>query len=486
MKILILSILSLLCHTTLDLYGQSNKYFTSAGRKIDVNSFDADIRKMIEEMGVPAVSLAVINNNEIVYSNTYGVKSTSKNNKANKNTVFESCSLGKSFLVFVVLKMAEEGKLDLDKPVFEYLPNQKLEHDPRYKLITPRMIISHTSGLENWQRYNDENKLEILKTPGEAFTYSGEGINYLAAAIEAILGRSYAEYVNDMIIGPLDLDRTFLNFKSHTIIPFSKGTPSNFATGHNSFAEEFTKFRNSEPIAAGGINQTAEDYAKLFLATFDGNFLSEDIRQEILKPAIYFDDSTRYMGHGYAVLLYENDTIISFSGNNRGYKGEILYSTISKNGFVFFSNSDRGKLMTSQLNSMSARLPLGSYFKGYFKQYPSKAIQLLQVYREKSSESMFKHIAKMHESGKIDEDTMNELGDVFLYHDLTISKNILEMSIKWYPNSATAYCLMGHAYKQSDDTSRSYKYFLKAKALGFDLWNIDRYIQEYENSQASR
>ena len=110
------------------------------------------------------LSLALIDNNEVVYYNAYGQKECNKNKKVNKRTVFNGASLTKTYLLYTVLKLADERKIDLDKPVYQYLEYPRLEHDERYKLITARMLLNHSSGIENWQDRNDPKKLEILVT----------------------------------------------------------------------------------------------------------------------------------------------------------------------------------------------------------------------------------------------------------------------------------------------------------------------------------
>ena len=139
----------LLCSAGLN--AQRQKYFMANGSSIDIAAFNADMTNMIREVGVPAMSLAIIDSDRVVFSGTYGYREMEGEKRADENTVFEAASLTKMFLLFAVQQLVQEGAFDLNKPMYQYLEYPPLEHDPRYKLITPRMILSHSSGIEKSQ-----------------------------------------------------------------------------------------------------------------------------------------------------------------------------------------------------------------------------------------------------------------------------------------------------------------------------------------------
>src|ERR1700690_165335 len=85
------------------------------------------VERMMDSVGIPGLSLAVIENNRIVYFHPYGRKNDGTGHKVDKRTVFEACSLSKNFLSYVAHQLVDEGKLDVQKPVYEYLPNDRLE-----------------------------------------------------------------------------------------------------------------------------------------------------------------------------------------------------------------------------------------------------------------------------------------------------------------------------------------------------------------------
>lgn len=431
---------------------------------------------MMHDVGIPAASLAIIENNKIVFYNVYGYRQLSTKSKADKKTLFEACSLSKSYLVYTVFKLADEGKIDLDRPMYQYLdPGPSLNHDPRYKLITPRMVLSHTSGIENWKEDNNKDTLEILSNPGEKFLYSGTGYNYLAAVVETILKEPYEQYIKEMVIKPLELKGTYVKFEKRKGKIFHHELPWNYALGYDAFGTEYKKFKNRAPVPSSYDLVTAEDYAKLIIGIFDYDHLSEKSRKDILEPRIRTVDHRPYFyGPGFEVIYTDNDTIIGHGGSNLGFRGQVFYSVVNKRGFVLLTNSDRGKMMTERLCGISAGLNIHEYYQQFsFDHYPSVAIDLFNIYKTKDSSAMFAEIDELSDQGKLDANTLNALADAFIKRNTAMSQKLLTRNILLFPRSSLSYFFLGNIYRKEYEVDSAYKYYLKAKEMGFDLWADD-------------
>ncbi len=458
-----------------DLKAQKSHFFIANGQSINVDTFNKKINYIMNEAGIPGMSLAIINDNNITYSNIYGYKQQSTKKKNNKRTIFEGASLTKSFLVFVVYRLVDEGKLDLDKPMYQYLENKQLEYDPRYKLITPRMILNHTSGIENWAYFNDPNKLEILSNPGEQYVYSGEAYNYLAKVLEKILNQSYDEYIKQMVFKPLHIKRTFTHY-TH------KGkSPKNFATGHNSFGEEIPKWKNSEAVPSTGMHLNAESYAKLIISLYNKKYLSDSIIKHTIAPRrkIEADIPGVYAAPGVVVLCSANDTIIFHGGNNGGFKNFMCYSLVNKKGLVFLTNGDRGGIIEKKMNELTVGLNIDKYFASDpIAQYPSHATTLLKVYNESNAEGMFRKLDELIQeyNTKIGVETLNELAYCF-YQDgkIAIAKRLFEENKKLFPEAAISYYFLGKIFFDQKDYEIALGYFKKAKE-----YNVGYFSVEYE------
>lgn len=457
---------------------QKGRYFTVDGEKKEIRSFDAEVEKMRTETGIPALSLAVIDNNKVVYYKAYGYKEAGKKDKVDSRTLFEAASLSKTYLVYAVFKLVDAGLLDLDKPMYQYLPNEQLEHDARYKLITPRMILAHCSGIENWKNDNIPDTLEILSDPGTKFIYSGEGYNYLAKVVSLLLNKSYDQYEQEMVIRPLHLKNSYTRFRKTKLNPFHKVSPRDYALGHNMSGNAMAKYINFESIPACQNNVTAEDYAKLIIAIFDHKHLSDNSIRTILTPRIptrVNDDHTAYYyGTGFEIVYAGNDTIISHGGANSGFKNLIFYSPVHRRGFVYLTNSDRGKMMGVRMSQMTAKLNIAKCLDDFGEQqYPNTTITLLQLYKDKGPAGMYEAIARLKDGGQLQEHTLNYLAVDFLDIDQAIAKRLLLQNMSYYPQSAWAYRILGKVYMNASRYDSAYVCYSRAKELKFNPGDIN-------------
>ncbi len=111
-----------------------------------VEDIDGFIITQMDSLQIPGLSIAIIENNKVVYYRTFGYKNIETKEKVGDSTLFEAASMTKPVFVYAVMKLVEKGELNLDTPLYKYYPYDDIDHDERYKLITARMILSHTSG----------------------------------------------------------------------------------------------------------------------------------------------------------------------------------------------------------------------------------------------------------------------------------------------------------------------------------------------------
>ncbi|HJR81243.1 MAG TPA: serine hydrolase domain-containing protein, partial [Anaerolineales bacterium] len=142
-----------------------------------------DLPEAMEVAGVPGVVFSIIENCRITSAHAIGVSDSETRELIAENTVFQVGSLGKPVFAYGVLSLSQEGQIDLDTPLNDYLSLPESEELPQLKTITARQALTHTTGLQNW-RFNDEDKLAFDFQPGTNFSYSGEGFFYVQRVIE--------------------------------------------------------------------------------------------------------------------------------------------------------------------------------------------------------------------------------------------------------------------------------------------------------------
>ncbi|MFZ1513771.1 MAG: serine hydrolase domain-containing protein [Saprospiraceae bacterium] len=182
-------------------YGQSKRITRLDGSKISFSDVDKIVKHLMDTANVQGLDLAILNNKKTVYLKSYGYKNKTNAELLDTNSVMYGASFSKAVFAFLTLKLVQEKTIELDKPLYKYLSKpiseyeyfSDLKSDDRWKLITARMCLSHTTGLPNvrWLHPTTgvEDTLGIMKIyfkPGTKFAYSGEGLKLLQLVEEEI------------------------------------------------------------------------------------------------------------------------------------------------------------------------------------------------------------------------------------------------------------------------------------------------------------
>jgi CubicO group peptidase (beta-lactamase class C family) len=256
------------------------------GSTITPAEIDATVTRVMRAAEVTGVGIAIFNNNRIVYLKAYGVHDKEKNLPLTPDSVMTSASLSKSAFATVVMRLVEEGVLDLDKPVYQYLRKplpdypcyRDLASDPRYKQVSLRMLLDHTSGFPNWRSSNDDYKLNINFTPGSRFAYSGEGILLAQLVVETVTRKPLNDVMREDLFGPGAMTRTSLAWESRF--------ESDYANGYDEYGRSLGPERRTTADAAGSMQTTLRDYANFLQAFLQGRDLKTATREQMLSPQI--------------------------------------------------------------------------------------------------------------------------------------------------------------------------------------------------------
>jgi len=174
------------------------------------------VSRLMKAAEVTGAGLAVFDDGKIALLKAFGVRDKERNLPLTVDSVMSAASFSKVAFAYMAMQLVDEGILDLDKPVYQYLPKPLPEYsnykdlagDPRQKRITARMLLSHTSGFPNWRRLEDDQKLKIHFEPGSRFAYSGEGIVLLQLVVETITKVPLEEAMQQHVFRPLGMKRS--------------------------------------------------------------------------------------------------------------------------------------------------------------------------------------------------------------------------------------------------------------------------------------
>lgn len=309
-----------------------------------------ELETLMKEKKIPGLSMAIIENAEIALHLELGVKNSQTKDPIDVNTLFEAASLSKPVFAYGILKLVENGQLNLDKPLAEYLPHSDIKNDERVNSITARMVLTHTTGFPNWRPKNEPLKIHFQ--PGERFSYSGEGFLYLQKVIEHVSGLSLEDYTNKNVFTPLGMNHS-------TFIWVSDNKK---ASGHNSDAYPI-KNRTEPPNAAFTLHTNALDYAKFVIAILKGIGLKfetinemfqiqvkvpEGSTSSIEKHSDRLSDSISW-GLGWGLQRTRIGDSFWHWGDNQGVKCFIVGFKNRNSSIIMFTNSSNGLSAISEI-----------------------------------------------------------------------------------------------------------------------------------------
>jgi len=288
---------------------------------------------------IPGVSLALIKDGKLVYHKTYGVRNTMTGDKVDDNTLFEAASITKPVFSLAVQKLAERGVIDLDKPLYLYLPYKDIESDERYKLITARHVLTHRTGFPNWRWMNADGKLNIRFTPGTAFNYSGEGFEYLKLVVEKITGKKVEQVLQEEVIEPVGLYHTF----------FSKNDSLQRVVANGHVDKQPTPAELPEqPGMAWSMHTEAKIFTRFMLYLLEGKGLKSSTYDTIFSKHSEYDFTNApykptvptYMGMSFEIRETPFGKTFGHGGNNGDFKCHFEVYKDLKMGYVIFTNSN--------------------------------------------------------------------------------------------------------------------------------------------------
>ncbi|MBN3581390.1 beta-lactamase family protein [Algoriphagus aestuarii] len=297
-------------------------------------TLDTRLSELLDSAAIPGMSLTVIKKGEITYSKNLGVKVVGKTEEISEHTIFEAASLTKPIAAFCAMKLVEEGKLDLDKPLVDYLPYADIADDKRSQIITARMVLSHQTGLPNWRADRQSKELKFKSDPNKKFGYSGEGFVYLQKVLEKIEGKNLGEIASEMIFKPLGMQDSFLVFPDS----------ANFAVGHNTKSEPQGKGKPNMPNAAYSMHTTSADYARFLLELMNPTLIEKYLVAQMENQEVLMDskDPSLGWGLGLGINTTRQGKYLWHWGDNGVFRAFFIFSEKDKTGFVYFTNSQNG------------------------------------------------------------------------------------------------------------------------------------------------
>jgi len=344
----------------------SSKITRLDGSTITQKQGDETVTHLIEAAHVTGAGIAVFREGRIAFEKAYGLRDTEKGLALTPDSVMTSASLSKAAFASVVMRLVQEGTLDLDKPVYQYLPiplpdypqYDDLRGDDRYKKISLRMLLSHTSGFANWRAFEEDRKLKIHFDPGTRYAYSGEGIQLAQLVVETVTSQSLTTLMEKKLFAPLQMSRTSMIWQA--------AFENDFANGYDEYGRSLGPQKRTKPGAAGSMQTTLHDYALFLSAIIQEKLLDAKTTAAMLHPQVNIRSAHQFpslatettaandsihlsYGLGWGLYSTPNGRAFFKEGHDEGWRHLALCFDQNGTGILIMTNSSNGEAIFKPL-----------------------------------------------------------------------------------------------------------------------------------------
>lgn len=349
----------------------------------------SDLPRLMRIAGVPGASIAVVDRGELAWAQNFGVKNILTRDPVREDTLFEAASMTKPVFAYVVMRLVDEKRLDLDKPLVAYRRPANLGDDPNLERITARHVLAHSTGLPNWA----SEPLVTSKAPGSSYTYSGEAFIWLQLVVETVTGTSLGNVMQAKLFDPAGMSNSSFGWdeKIARSAVFGHSEPPEGETKLPSqptrewgdrllpiatkwrkpiaswtYDDSVAAMREADPKtppsthdllvnSAGGLLTTASDYAK-FMASMMNRpgradwEIREEARQAMLAPEVGVRGRDIARGLGWELEQSPAGPLFQHSGSNYGiFKTLGVGDARAGRAIVVFTNATNGNALAARI-----------------------------------------------------------------------------------------------------------------------------------------
>ncbi|MBC7768006.1 MAG: beta-lactamase family protein [Phycisphaerales bacterium] len=246
-------------------------------------AIDAEAQRLMASQDVRGMAIAVIDDGQVVHVAAYGHANVAENRALQTDTVMYGASLTKAAFAYMVLQLVDEGRFDLDRPMHQYLPRPLPEYedyadlagDERWRQLTARHVLNHTTGFANFRWLEEDQKLRFHFDPGARYGYSGEGFYILQLVLEQGLGLDVGAEMQTRVFDRFAMTRTSMQWRADF--------RPNLADGYGIDGGFEPHDERSNVSAAGSMDTTIADQARMWAGIVRGEGLSPASRAELVR-----------------------------------------------------------------------------------------------------------------------------------------------------------------------------------------------------------
>lgn len=323
---------------------------------------EREVPALMKEAKIQGAAVGLIVDGKLVFARGYGYADHAGKVRTTPDTVFVAASLSKPIASWVTMRLVEQGRVQLDRPVAEMVsPWPLAQNQFDYRQITIRRLLSHTAGTtlggyQGWLDYkelptleeslagktNGRGAVELFAPVGAKFQYSGGGYTLMQLAIERTTGRKYADLARELVFQPLGM--------KHSSVVMTPDVLAGAAQGHGDDGGP-VPMRYYVEQAPSTLSTTIKDFSRWMIASMADSPGAHPLTQAQLSlmymPAELSaprapDEAVYGLGH-FIERLADGSTVVGHDGRNQaGFRAKFLMRPGTGDGIVFFSNSRTG------------------------------------------------------------------------------------------------------------------------------------------------
>ncbi len=451
----------------------------------ELDQLAAAVQEVMQKGRVPGAAFALIRDGELAGERVLGLADAASGAPVTVETIFEAASLSKPVVAYIVLKIAERGEIDLDRPLAESLPHPDLD-DPRGELITARQVLSHTTGLPNWRprRWTDDPAPLVLGfDPGSRFSYSGEGFEYLRMVIEQQTGSGLEEIAVREVFEPLGMSSSTFQYQL---------TPAS-AMPHDFLGEAGEKHIWDQANAAGSLHTTAGDYGRFVAEILRPRYLSSEAASEMLAPVAEVEgEADTGLAWSLGWGLEPGAGTFWHWGDNGDFRCFVMAARDSGDGLVLFTNSRNGLAIAEHVftRALGGDHPAFTWIDYDRFDSPGFQIQsrLVRVATLGGAEEIAAALVELEsEHGDaLAEDVVNRIGYNLLGRERTAAAvAVFRWNVGKFPDSSNVYDSLGESLAASGDVTAAIRNYEKSLELNPENENAVAMLAELRETPGS-
>jgi CubicO group peptidase (beta-lactamase class C family) len=347
------------------------------GSYVSQSELTSKIQTLMDSAEVTGISIAIFNDNKVVYQKSFGYSNFEKKDSLTNKTVFYGASFSKAVFGYIVARLANDKIIELDKPLQDYLNKplpdfefeeewqgySNLKNDERYKNITARMCLSHTTGFPNWRfltstGFDKNGELTINTEPGKKYSYSGEGMVLLQFVIEKITGKGLEQLAREIVFDPLNMNMTSYVWQERF--------EDIYCNGHTIEQKVIPKDIEGDANSAGSMETTLEDYSKFLSHILKEVNNNSEVTNLLFDPNIKISSKAQFGPSAFEETKENDDIDLSYGlgwgllkspysfgafkeGHSEGFQHYSIVFPEKGTGIIILSNSDNAESIFKEL-----------------------------------------------------------------------------------------------------------------------------------------